>query len=157
MNDRQLEAVLAYLNENSGRYSLEALRRQLLQTGYDPATVDRAVATFQGETFQGEVPPSEGPGVGHYGVLVLLVLLAMLINSGLAAKATTAYLATRDHPSDSSHLHFATRLFLVEAIGAFVLLFTRRFRKLGCWILGSLVLAIVVGMVSFVGYCMMNM
>ena len=47
MNDRQLETALAYLNEQSGRYSLEALRKELLRTGYDPATVDQAIQTFQ--------------------------------------------------------------------------------------------------------------
>lgn len=47
MTDPSLEPILAYLREHSGRYSVKALRQQLLQNGYDRATVDRAIAVFQ--------------------------------------------------------------------------------------------------------------
>src|ERR1043165_1221613 len=68
MNDQQLAAILAYLNENSGRYSLEALRNQLLQTGYDPATVDWALQVHQGNN-----PRVPKPRTGRKILLVVAV------------------------------------------------------------------------------------
>jgi hypothetical protein len=49
VNDPSLEPILAYLREHSGRYSPEALRRELLQNGYDAASVERAIRIYQGE------------------------------------------------------------------------------------------------------------
>jgi hypothetical protein len=54
VNDPSLDPILAYLREHSWRYSLAALREQLLKTGYDPAAVDRAIAAFQ----EPPVPPA---------------------------------------------------------------------------------------------------
>src|SRR5437764_596067 len=47
MTDPNLDPIFDYLREHSGRYSLSALREQLLQTDYDRALVDRAIAVFQ--------------------------------------------------------------------------------------------------------------
>ena len=49
VNDPSLDPILAYLREHSGRYSPEALRRELLQNGYDAASVDRAIQIYQGQ------------------------------------------------------------------------------------------------------------
>lgn len=49
MTDPSLDPILAYLREHSDRYSLAALRRQLLQTGHDPQDVDLAIDIFQHE------------------------------------------------------------------------------------------------------------
>ncbi|HEY2293119.1 MAG TPA: hypothetical protein VGM86_20635 [Thermoanaerobaculia bacterium] len=82
MDDQQIETLFAYLREHSGRYSLSALREQLLQTGYDPALVDRAIAIYQQEN-----PPtfSARELVWPKAVLVLLanILLALLVSSSM--------------------------------------------------------------------------
>jgi len=49
VNDPSLDPILAYLREHSGRYSPEALRRELLQNGYDAASVDCAIRIYQGQ------------------------------------------------------------------------------------------------------------
>jgi hypothetical protein len=49
MTDPSLDPIFAYLREHSGRYSYSALREQLLENGYAPAEVDRALAIYQQE------------------------------------------------------------------------------------------------------------
>jgi hypothetical protein len=77
MIDPSLDPLLAYLREHSGHYSLSALREQLVQTGYDPAMVDRAIAIYQAP------PVPVGPKVlqvlGANAVLALLAILAMFL------------------------------------------------------------------------------
>jgi len=48
MSRRDLKALLAYLRENSGQYSIESLRAQMVKAGHVPADADRAIAVFQG-------------------------------------------------------------------------------------------------------------
>ena len=48
MYKRDLNALITYLNENSGLYPLEALRGQMVKAGHAPAEADRAIAVFQG-------------------------------------------------------------------------------------------------------------
>jgi hypothetical protein len=47
LDPERQETILALLRERSKSASLSALRQQLLQGGYDRATVDRAIAVFQ--------------------------------------------------------------------------------------------------------------
>jgi hypothetical protein len=49
MTDPSLDPIFAYLREHSGRFSYSALRDQLLENGYTPADVDRALAIYQQE------------------------------------------------------------------------------------------------------------
>jgi len=49
MDNQQIDPIFAYLREHSGRYSYSALRDQLVENGYDPAEVDRALAIYQQE------------------------------------------------------------------------------------------------------------
>jgi hypothetical protein len=80
MTDPSLDPIFAYLREHSGRYSLSALREQLLQTGYDRAEVDRAIAIYQQEnppTAPLPVWPKALQVVGINIVLGLLVIPAM--------------------------------------------------------------------------------
>src|SRR5262245_33848562 len=80
MPRRDLEALLAYLTENSGRFSLEALRAQIVKAGHSPAAADRALRTFQGVEPRPE-PPS-WPGVVAVTVVdSALVGLAVLLFS----------------------------------------------------------------------------
>ncbi|HET9211815.1 MAG TPA: hypothetical protein VFR03_15530 [Thermoanaerobaculia bacterium] len=91
MTDPSLDPIFAYLREHSGRYSLSALREQLLQTGYDPALVDRAIAIYQQEN-----PPTLAESIWSKALLVaggnvLLVILGIL--SLLSGKGDTVQLA----------------------------------------------------------------
>jgi hypothetical protein len=81
MTDSNLDPIFAYLREHSGRYSLSALREQLLQTGYDPALVDRAIAIYQQEnppTFPESVWPKALLVAGGNVLLVILGILALI-------------------------------------------------------------------------------
>jgi hypothetical protein len=49
MTDPGLDPIFDHLRERSGRYSFTALREQLIETGYGPAEVDRAIAIYQHE------------------------------------------------------------------------------------------------------------
>jgi hypothetical protein len=46
MPDRNVEALLAYLRQNSGRFTLEALELQMHAAGHKPATVRAALERF---------------------------------------------------------------------------------------------------------------
>ena len=56
MSRRDLAPLLTYLRENSGRFSIERLRDQILKAGHAPATADLAIGIFQGR-----LPPPEAP------------------------------------------------------------------------------------------------
>jgi hypothetical protein len=76
MSDPSLDPVFDYLREHSGRYSYSALRDQLLENGYDPAEVDRALAIYQQEN-----PPkfSARESVWPKAVLVLVANILLLL------------------------------------------------------------------------------
>jgi hypothetical protein len=81
MTDPSLEPIFAYLRQYAGRYSLAALREQLLQTGYDPAIVDRAIAAFQ----EPPAPPAPHQSVWPW------VLLIVAFNAVLATVLTILF------------------------------------------------------------------
>ena len=68
MTDPGLDPILAYLRQHAGRYSLPALREQLVRSGYDPAKVDEAVALYQQQN-----PPAPRSRVWSKALLVLVV------------------------------------------------------------------------------------
>ena len=72
MPEENLETMLAYLREHSRRYSLEALRGQLLAAGHSPEAADRAIAEFRAQA-----PPPEKPA-WRLALLVAAVDLAVL-------------------------------------------------------------------------------
>jgi hypothetical protein len=85
MTGPSLDPIFAYLREHSGRYSLSALREQLLQTGYDRALVDRAIAIYQQEnppTFPESVWPKALLVAGGNVLLVILGILALISSKG---------------------------------------------------------------------------
>lgn len=67
MSRRDLDALLAYLRENSGRFSMERLREQILKAGHAPATADFAIGVFQGR-----LPPPEAPAWPLAAVVTVL-------------------------------------------------------------------------------------
>jgi len=141
------------------------LRDQLLREGYEPHLINQAIAEYDRRRQQAEAAPAlpAAPAAGSptfwsHALLVILVLLAILINSGLAAYASMAALSVpMRHPSDTGPLHLVATLFVAEAVGALLMMLSGKLRKLGCGILCAVLLASAVGMLSFVGYCMVNM
>jgi len=94
MNDWELEPLVKYLEKNVGPYDLEALRERLLKSGYDPATVDGAIAAFrqqrEGLVQSGGDPvpkpeASTGSTIGRVvlgivlGILALIALLILVV------------------------------------------------------------------------------
>lgn len=148
MSDPKLERLIAYLRENTGRYSLQSLRDQLLKEGYEPDLINQAIA----ELDRRQHAVAGSPAVWPY------VLLAVLINSGLAAFAGMAALSVpMHHSSDTGPFHFTAALFLVEAVCALLVLLNGKLRRLGCGILGAVLVGSAVGLLSFVGYCAVNL
>lgn len=85
MHDKDLKALLAYLKENSARYSVDALRAQMVKAGHSPAEAEEAIAVFQGR-----LRPPEGPawplavGIALFDFLLswLLVTLFQRLGAG---------------------------------------------------------------------------
>jgi hypothetical protein len=71
MRRRDLEALLAYLRENSASYPLDSLRAQIVKAGHAPVDADRAIAVFEGKA------PRSEPAVWGPAMLVALVDLAL--------------------------------------------------------------------------------
>ena len=143
MNDPSLEPILAYLREHSGRYSLAALREQLLQNGYDPATVDRAIAVFQDQ----QPPPVIRQPVWRKALQVAAVnavLTAVVIWIGSLGVGENALAA------------LGYTLFLLgcaEFLGGFVLAFPEKTRPWGLALLFGFFLTIGLGVLILGGVC----
>lgn len=56
--------LLAYLRENRGRYTPEALRRTLIDAGYVPTEVDEALAALEAEQAGGPSVVASAPSTG---------------------------------------------------------------------------------------------
>ena len=67
MPRRDLEALLAYLAENAGRFPLDALRAQMVKAGHSPAAAERALRVYQGT----EPPPDPPAWPGAVTVAVV--------------------------------------------------------------------------------------
>lgn len=75
MHDKDLKALLAYLKENAPRYSVDALRSQMVKAGHSPAEAEEAIAVFQGR-----LRPPEGPAWPlAVGIALLDFLLAWIL------------------------------------------------------------------------------
>ena len=83
MTGPSLDPILAYLREHSDRYSLAALRRQLLQTGHDPKDVDLAIDIFQHEN----APPRSSA----WPWMALIVVLNTVLTIGLSGPRSQQY------------------------------------------------------------------
>ncbi len=143
MNDPSLEPIFAYLREHSGRYSLAALREQLLQNGYDPSTVDRAIAAFQEQ----QPPPVPRQPVWRRALQITgvnAVLIAVAIGVGASGFNETVMTA----------LGFT--LFLLgcgEFLGGFVLAFPEKTRPWGLALLFGFFLTVGLGILVLGGVC----
>jgi hypothetical protein len=77
LNPERQDPILAYLREHSERYSLAALRRQLLQTGHNPKDVDLAIDIFQHEN-----APPRSPAWPWMALIAVLNTVLTLVLSG---------------------------------------------------------------------------
>jgi hypothetical protein len=82
MTDPSLEPILAYLRKNSGRFSEEALRGELVRNGYDPAAVDQAIAVYRQEVPPSRAWPKTLGVVALDGALLVLVILLIFSGGG---------------------------------------------------------------------------
>jgi len=137
------DPILDYLREHSGRYSLSALREQLLQSGYDPAAVDRAIAVFQDQ----QPPPVPRQPVWRKALQITAanaVLIAVAIGIGASGFNETVL----------SALGFT--LFLLgcgELLGGFVLAFPEKTRPWGLGLLFGFFLTVGLGILVLGGVC----
>jgi hypothetical protein len=138
VSEESLEPLLAYLRENAGRYSLEALRTQLLEAGHTVETADRAVSAFRYEQSQHAAPREKSA----WPIAILVALLNLAIPSGIIAM-----LAALDGADETWALLLVipALLYTGELIGGIVLLTTGSNRRMGK--------ALLYGLALFVGIC----
>lgn len=144
MNDRQVETALAYLNENAGRYSLEALRGQLLRTGYDPATVDQAIRIHQ----EGDpAPPKSRTG---RKILLVVAVNAALVAIGIA-------IANLPGITEEALTVLGIGLFLVacaEFLFGLLMCFFEQTRSWGLGLLLGFLLFVGLAFLLLAGFCL---
>jgi hypothetical protein len=138
MSRKDLDSLLAYLAENSGRHSIEALQGQILKAGHSPADADRAIAVYQGR-----MPPPEAP-VWWPALLVAVVDFALgflcyeLFSRQGTGKVSCAALA------------LIPGLYLAELLASFILLAGGKERWGRALLLGLLIFFAMVALTGFV-------
>jgi hypothetical protein len=142
MTDSSLEPIFSYLRENSGRYSLAALREQLLQTGYDPAAVDRAIAIHQQEH-----PPRLPVPVWPKALQVVAV------NAALAAIAIGIGASGFNETVMNAFGGFLFLLGCAEFLGGLGLIFPEKTRHWGLALLFGFFLTVGLGILVLGGVC----
>ena len=138
MYKKDLNALIAYLNENSGLYRLEALRGQMVKAGHAPAEADRAIAVFQGRA--PAPPPPTWP----------LALGVALVNLALAALGFGLFSRYGLGEAACSALVLVPAVYLAELVAGLILLGSGRDRwgrglLLGVLLFFALGLAVLLG------------
>lgn len=144
MNDPSLDPLLAYLRQHSGRYSLEALRQQLLQNGYDPAAVARAIQVYQQES-----PAGPREQVWPW-VLKVVMVNAALVAAGFLGIASGG---SRTEMVSEVILLALFGVAVVEFVGGLVLILARRKSSLGYGLLLGFLLSVGLGILVLGGFC----
>jgi hypothetical protein len=139
MTDPGLDPILAYLREHAGRYSLPALREQLVRSGYDPARVDEAMAVYQEQN-----PPAPRSRIWPKALLVLAV------NSVLIAVQLTPLSGPASNVLGSI-LFF---LFCAEFVAGLALSFRAASRSWALGLLVGVLFTIAVGILAAGGLCL---
>jgi FtsH-binding integral membrane protein len=141
MTDPGLDPILAYLREHAGRYSLPALREQLVRSGYDPARVDEAVALHQQQD-----PPAPRSRVWPKALLVL----------GINAVLSLGVIRAQGFRSDASSVLSSLYMLLVgaELVGGFVACFPAKSRSWGLALLLGFAFTVALGILALGGFCL---
>lgn len=145
MPEENLETMLSYLREHSGRYSLEALRGQLVAAGHSPEAADRAIAEFRMES-----PPPERPA-WRLALLVAAVDLALL-------GVTFLLFMSLQHLPDFALAVIGLSvpvLCLAEIVGGAVMLAFPAKRRLGKGLLFGGLLFVGVTILAVGGFCLL--
>lgn len=147
MPEPSLEPLLAYLREHSSRYSLEALRTQLIEAGHAPEAADRAVAAFRYEQGQRTGAPERSA----WPIAILVAVLNFAVPAGIIG-----VLAVLDSSDEALALLFLLPVlaYLGELIAGIVLLSTGSNRRLGKGLLFGLALFVGVGILAVGGLCL---
>lgn len=141
--EASLETILTYLQTHSDRYSLEALREQLLQAGYLPDEVERAIRIFlQGEQ---SPPPRLWPKSLILGVIdaVLLIFVIRLISSSGSSSEGSQWV------TDLAYLYG------FQVLAGLVLSFPRPTRLWGFGLVLGFCLFVGTGLLVLTGSCLL--
>lgn len=139
MSRRDLEALLAYLAENAGRFSIDSLRAQMVKAGHAPAEADRAISVFQGR--------APVPGQPAWTI----VLGVALVNLALAASGFGLFSRYGMGQASCSALVLVPAVYLAELFGGLIFLGSGRDRwgrglLLGVLLFFALGLAVLLGL-----------
>lgn len=145
MPEENLDLMLSYLRENSGRYSLEALRGQLLAAGHSPEAADRAIAEFRAQA-----PPPEKPA-WRLALLVAAVNLALL---GVSFLLSISSLQDLPEFAIATIILNVPVLCLAEIVGGAVMMAFPVKRRLGKGLLFGSLLFIGVTILAVGGFCL---
>ena len=137
MRRRDLEALLAYLRENSASYSLESLRAQIVKAGHAPADADRAIAVFEGKAPRSE-PAVWGPA-----------LLAALVDLALAFLCYELFSRHGAGKASCSAVALVPGLYLTQLFASIILLAGGKERWGRALLLGFLIFFAVAVLIGF--------
>jgi hypothetical protein len=126
MSRRDLDALLAYLAENGGRYPREALRAQILKAGHPAPDADRALAVFEGRM----APPAPP--------LWPAVLFVALFDFALAALCVLLFQSQGAGRLSCSALVLVPAAYLAELAGGLIALAANKERLGRSLLLGVL-------------------
>ncbi len=98
MPETPSDPLLAYLRENGGRYSLEALRQHLVTQGYDAGRIRAALDAYRRESGAGQPAmfsafSAGSAGAGRYrpgGLATVAVAISVITGIGLLVLGTCA-------------------------------------------------------------------
>lgn len=135
MTEPAPDPIFAYLREHAGRYRVTALRERLLESGYDPAAVDRAVQVVQAEN-----PPRLRDLVREKTWRVLGINVCLM---GAGTALAFAPGVSRDLVEKIAFT--VTAILCGELLGGLVLVFPRKRRALGLALLAGSLLSVALG------------
>lgn len=138
MTEPGLDPILAYLRENSGRYSLPALREQLLREGHAVDDVDLAIQIFQYEH------PEALPRIWPW------ILSILLLDAGLTLVLSGS---PRQQYWIVAVVVIALLIGFAEILLGLLLMIPRGFRPWGSVLLRGAGLFAAVGLLTLTGLC----
>jgi hypothetical protein len=138
MTDPGLDPILAYLRQHSAQYSLEALREQLVRSGYHPAEVDQAVALYQEQN-----PPAPRSRVFPKALLVVAVNAVLTVGALRVQGVRSDILSS-----------FYMLLIGAELVAGFVACFPAKSRSWGLALLLGFVITVALGILALGGFCL---
>jgi hypothetical protein len=141
MTDPSLDPIFAYLRQNSARFSLPALREELIRSGTDPATVDRAIAVYQ----------SEQTVAAPRAHILLKTLLVVVVNAVLVGVMGSV----PGSNAGNLFLYFVVFLVCVELLGGLVASALASSRSWGLALLLGLPLSVGLGILALGGFCLL--